>query len=55
MEVVPDALLVDALAEDAVKDEELAALGGVDGQRGRRGDMDGRPLETLRDQVEARV
>ena len=54
-EVVPHALLLDILAEDAVEDEELAALGRVDGQAGRRGDVGDGPLEALRDEVEAGV
>ena len=54
-EVVPHALLLDILAEDAVEDEELAALGRFDGQARRGGDVRDGPLEALRDEVEARV
>lgn len=54
-EVIPDALLIYVLAKDAVEDEQLLALRGLDGQVGLAGDLDGRPAESLGDQLESRV
>jgi hypothetical protein len=54
-EVLPNALLVDILAEDAVKDEQLLALGGLDGQVGWGGDVAGGAAETLWNKIVARI
>lgn len=55
MQVVPDAFLVDGLTEDAVKDEELAAVRGVDCEGGVGGGMGDGALEALGDELVAGV
>lgn len=55
MDIVEDALLIHILSEDAVEDEQFAAVGGVDGNLLGGGDLDARDLEALRDELEARV
>jgi hypothetical protein len=54
-EVLPHALLVDILAEDAVKDEQLLALGGLDRQVCGCCDLAGGAAEALRDEIVARI
>lgn len=53
--VVPDAVLPRVLAEDAVEDEELAALGRVDGEARLGGYVDHGALEALWYELEAGV
>lgn len=48
-EILPDTLLLDRLGKDAIKNEQLATLGDIDGDTGRGRDMDHGALETLRD------
>lgn len=55
LHVLKDAFLVDVFAENAVEDEELAAVGGIHGDLLARGDLDARGLEALRDELVARV
>lgn len=47
MEVVPDAFLVDLFTEDSIEDKEFPALGRIDGEVGRGGNLRNRALETL--------
>lgn len=54
-DVVPDAVLLGVLAEDAVEDEELAALGRVDGEARVGGYVDHGALEALWYELEAGV
>ncbi len=55
LEVVPHAGLIDVGPEHPVEDEQLAALGRLDRQAGRRLHVDHGPLEALRDQVVAGI
>lgn len=55
LQVFPHAGLVDFGGEDAVEDEDLAALRRIDGEGGVGHDLDHRFLKSLRDEVEARV
>jgi hypothetical protein len=54
-EILPHASLVDVGAKYAVKDEQLAALGRIDRQVGRRLHVDHGALEALRYEFVARV
>lgn len=54
-EILPDALLVGGLGKNSIEDEDLAALGHIDGETGRGCDMDHRPLEALGNQFIARI
>lgn len=38
-QVIPDALLVDSFGENAIEDEQLAALGNIDGDAVWRSDV----------------
>ena len=54
-QVVPHALLVDRLGKDAIKHKQFAALRHVNGEVGRRRDLDHGPLKTLGNQVIAGI
>ena len=55
IEIVPNALLRDIGAKDAIENEEFAPLRGIDGKASIGGGLDHRSLESLRDKVIARV
>lgn len=50
-EVLPDAILVNILAKDPIKDKDLAALGTVDSYACRTCDMDHSLLKALGNQI----
>lgn len=54
-QVLPYSALVYGLGKHAIENEQLAALGNVDGQIAERGDMNHGPLEALRNQFIARI
>lgn len=55
LHILKNAFLIDVFAKDAVEDEELPAIGGVDGDLLARSNFDARGLEALRDELVARV